>query len=72
VGKVENAPRGRSVSSIEPIESCVAGRNLGSGRREYDVTADGERFLMSVLAGEPSPIVVILNWFQDVEQGNPK
>ncbi len=33
VGNAENAPRGRPVSSSEPIESCVAGRNLRIGRR---------------------------------------
>ena len=43
-------------------------RMLQNPRHRYDVTADGERFLMSVLAGEPSPIVVIVNWYQDIEQ----
>ena len=43
-------------------------RVVQNPRHMYDVTEDDERFLMSVLAGEPSPIVVILNWFQDIEQ----
>ena len=33
---------------------------------EYDVTSDGERFLMSVLKDEPEPIVVVVNWFEEI------
>ena len=29
---------------------------------DYDVTADGQHFLIGTLMGEPSPISVILNW----------
>jgi len=50
-----------------PIELFQT-RMLQNSRHEYDVTADGERFLMSVLAGKPAPIVVVLNWIDDVEQ----
>ena len=48
----ENTPRGRAVSSIEPIESCVAGRNLGIGRR-FSRTAF-ERPLPYVQLTEPN------------------
>ena len=29
---------------------------------DYDVTADGRRFLIGTLVGEPAPVSVILNW----------
>jgi hypothetical protein len=36
--------------------------------RSYDVTPDGERFLLTKLPGEqPEPrIVVVLNWFEEL------
>ncbi len=35
-----------------------------AGGRHYDVTADGERFLLlkPLTGGAPTPITVILNW----------
>ena len=41
--------------------------------RSYDVTADGERFLLTKLPGEKSPprIMVVLNWFQELRAKVP-
>ena len=41
--------------------------------RTYDVTPDGQRFLMTRLPGEQSPprIVVVLNWFEELEAKVP-
>jgi Tol biopolymer transport system component len=35
---------------------------------EYDVTADGQRFLIGTQVGEPSPVSVILNWTAGVKK----
>ena len=35
---------------------------------EYDVTADGQRFLIGTQVGEPSPVSVILNWTEGLKQ----
>jgi hypothetical protein len=42
--------------------------------RSYDVTPDGERFLMTRLPGElPRPrIVVVLNWFEELRAKVPR
>ncbi len=42
--------------------------------RSYDVTPDGERFLMTRLAGEPSRprVVVVLNWFEELRAKVPR
>jgi len=42
--------------------------------RSYDVTADGERFLLTKLPGEKSPprIMVVLNWFQELRAKVPR
>ena len=42
--------------------------------RSYDVTPDGERFLMTRLSGEqPQPrIVVVLNWFEELRAKVPR
>ena len=42
--------------------------------RSYDVTPDGERFLMTKLSGEqPQPrIVVVLNWFDELRAKVPR
>jgi serine/threonine protein kinase len=44
--------------------SYLAGTVLSAWRKQYDVTADGQRFLLNVLVSEPppSPITVVLNW----------
>jgi hypothetical protein len=35
----------------------------------YDVTADGERFLMlRQVEGSEVPIVVVLNWFEELKR----
>jgi hypothetical protein len=34
----------------------------------YDVTADGQRFLISTQVGEPSPVSVILNWTEGLKK----
>jgi eukaryotic-like serine/threonine-protein kinase len=35
---------------------------------EYDVTADGQRFLIGTQVGEPTPVSVILNWMAEVKK----
>jgi len=35
---------------------------LGQSNDEYDVSADGQRFLVNALVEDPSPITIILNW----------
>ncbi len=35
---------------------------------QYDVTADGQRFLISTMVGEATPVSVILNWTAGLEQ----
>jgi len=42
--------------------------------RSYDVTPDGERFLLTKLPGEqPRPrIVVVLNWFDELSAKVPR
>ena len=34
----------------------------GGGRHQYDVSADGQRFLINMTSSEPSPLTVVLNW----------
>ena len=49
--------------------------NQGRTRpRSYDVTPDGERFLLTKLPGEqPRPrIVVVLNWFEELTAKAPR
>ena len=38
-----------------------------NGRQEYDVTADGQRFLLNLDASEALPITVVLNWTAGLE-----
>jgi Tol biopolymer transport system component len=42
--------------------------------RSYDVTPDGERFLMTKVPGERPPprIVVVLNWFEELRSKVPR
>jgi dipeptidyl aminopeptidase/acylaminoacyl peptidase len=35
---------------------------------EYDVTADGQRFLIGTQVGEPTPVIVILNWMAGLKK----
>ena len=39
------------------------------GKQPYDVSGDGERFLMNVAVGKPEsePITVVLNWTAELE-----
>ena len=41
--------------------------------RNYDITPDGQRFLMVEGAeeGPPTEIVVVLNWFEELKQRVP-
>jgi hypothetical protein len=34
----------------------------GGDRQQYDVSADGQRFLINMTSSEPSPLTVVLNW----------
>ena len=34
----------------------------------YDVTSDGQRFLVGTIVGEASPVSVILNWTAEVKK----
>lgn len=34
---------------------------------QYDVTADGQRFLIATMAGEAPPVSIILNWTAEVK-----
>ncbi len=40
---------------------------MGAGI-DYDVTPDGQRFLIGTMIGEPTPVSVILNWTAGVKQ----
>ena len=42
--------------------------------RSYDVTPDGERFLMTKLSSEQPPpkVVVVLNWFDELRAKVPR
>ena len=43
---------------------------LASGRDGYDVTGDGQRFLVSYQGGEAvsSPVTLVVNWVGDVKK----
>jgi serine/threonine-protein kinase len=49
-------------------EVLFSGSFGGAGRYSpsYDITADGERFLM--VAADPGKIVVVLNWFEELKR----
>jgi len=51
----------------ELFETRIAGATF---RRGYDVTADGQRFLIITQLEEekPSPISVVLNWTADLKR----
>ena len=42
--------------------------NLIQSGIEYDVTEDGQRFLIGTQVGEASPVSVILNWTAEVKR----
>jgi Tol biopolymer transport system component len=41
---------------------------LFSNPSEYDVTPDGQRFLVGTLVGKPAPVSVILNWTAELKK----
>jgi hypothetical protein len=53
------------------------GRYIGGGARSYDVSPDGQRFLMLKSATQPdiedgsARIVVVLNWQEELKQRVP-
>ena len=57
-----NGPRAEADSPI-PLFATHVGALQGSHRHQYDVSSDGERFLMNTIIEEDiAPITVILNW----------
>jgi eukaryotic-like serine/threonine-protein kinase len=38
------------------------------GGSHYDVTADGQRFLITTMVGDPAPVSVILNWAEGLQK----
>jgi Tol biopolymer transport system component len=73
-------PRG-SAWSAAPPRQLIAARYYRGGPgttvRQYDVTADGERFLMmrdearDVDANPTNPIIVVQNWFEELKRFVP-
>ena len=51
------------------FEPTIAG--LMDGRNNYAITADGQRFLLRRPSANPSPVNVIVNWFDDLESKVP-
>jgi eukaryotic-like serine/threonine-protein kinase len=62
------------VARLFPNAGYAGGGARGSGRT-YDVSHDGQRFLMIKLepgrAATPSSIVVVLNWFEELKRAVP-
>ncbi len=57
-----------------PLDATPAESAAGHRRPEYDITPDGERFLMikeGGAAGAPSQIIVVENWFEELRQRVP-
>ena len=67
---IETAPE----LSVGTPRLLFEGRFLGIGplqlRRNYDVSADGQRFLMIQREQDlvPTEIVVVLNWFEELKR----
>jgi hypothetical protein len=57
---------GRSVEAGTPVklfQAKIGTSGLDALQRQYEVSADGQRFLMDVpIDGPPSPIMAIQNW----------
>ena len=58
------------------VRSSAGGGTTGG--RQYDVSPDGERFLMVKLTGaienvedSAAPITVVLNWFEELKERVP-
>jgi len=43
-------------------------RITAPGVRDYSVSPDGERFMMVVGGGEPTRLIVVRNWFEELER----
>jgi Tol biopolymer transport system component len=61
------APNGQTFeagAALPLFATSVGGAVQGRDRQQYVVSADGQRFLMSILPEDqsPSPITVVLNW----------
>ncbi len=64
-------------SASEPIE--ISDVVMGRGNANFDVTADGQRFLVTTFVGtdvsDPATatprIIVVLNWFEELKQRVP-
>lgn len=47
----------------------IHGRKIGGASTVYDVSADGQRFLVNTLAEEnPSPLTLVVNWTADLKK----
>ena len=44
-----------------------ADRGAGAANANYDVTADGQRFVMIQAPAAPTSLVVVLNWFEELK-----
>ena len=55
------------------FQTAVFGGGASVNNRYWDVTADGQRFLIStVISGaEPSTLNVVLNWTEELKQRVP-
>jgi hypothetical protein len=74
----ETSPRFHAGVPRLLFEGNFAPENSGAGANDYDVSADGQRFLMlrpvvSDTSGEPPrpQINIVLNWFEDLKRLAP-
>jgi serine/threonine-protein kinase len=52
----------------ELFETSFEGdRGAGAANANYDVTADGQRFVMIQAPAAPTSLVVVLNWFEELQ-----
>ncbi len=47
------------------------GGTVSGNRADYDVTPDGQRFLMMKDEGTDSEINIVLNWFEELKERVP-
>jgi Tol biopolymer transport system component/tRNA A-37 threonylcarbamoyl transferase component Bud32 len=70
--KVELSPTFRVIGRTALFDRSSYGRSLFTGPM-YDVTPDGQRFIMSRKRGESSErLVLVLNWFTELAAGRGK
>jgi serine/threonine protein kinase len=67
---------GRTFEAATPkplFQTRTVGPFGGGVRFHYDVTADGQRFLVSTFKGEyqPPTVTVVLNWFENLKRRAP-